>query len=186
MTEVIKTSQTLFDFTRTDQLGSWTECSDTVKTTGMSKAALVMQKTQLVQRAIFFTLFNPRPNRTGYAAVRCDTNFDLSGSNYITIKCRGQGTNWKYKMLLRHKGLDKNAVVYGQVFTAPENEFATIKLPLAEFRPYYRGQERPLEENPLDTSSITNIALKVDMGPYLPENQPGVAALEIDWIKATK
>lgn len=112
-----RTSQTLFDFTRTDQLGNWTECSDTVKITGMSKAVFVIQKTQLIQRAILFTLFNPRPNRTGYAAVRCDTNFDLSGSKYIAIKCRGQGINYKYKMLLRHKGFDTNNVVYGQVFT---------------------------------------------------------------------
>lgn len=40
--------------------------------------------------------------------------------------------------------------------------------------------------HPLDLSAITNIAIKVDSGPYLPENQPGVSALEIDWIKAVK
>ncbi|XP_034934402.1 uncharacterized protein [Chelonus insularis] len=183
---VTGTAQTLFDFTRTDQVGNWIECSDTVKTTGMSKAVLVIQKTQLVQRAILFTLFNPRPNKTGYAAIRCDTNFNLSDYHYITIKCRGQGINFKYKMVLRHKGLDKNAVVFGQVFTAPENEFITIKLPIADFKPYYRGQELPIEQNPLDLTSITNLGLKVDMSPYLPDNQAGVAALEIDWIKATK
>lgn len=202
-----RVTQTLFDFTRTDQVNNWTEYSDTIKTAGMSKAVLVIQKTQLIQRAIFFTLFNPRPNKMGFAAVRCETNFNLQDFNYVTIKCRGQGTNLRYKMVLRHRGLiDNNSMVFGQVFTvifnylnkygfcylhliffqAPENEFATMKLPLADFKPYYRGRELPVEENPLDLTAITNIGLKIDMSPYLPDNQPGVAALEIDWIKATK
>ncbi|XP_043476785.1 uncharacterized protein LOC122507882 isoform X1 [Leptopilina heterotoma] len=180
------TVQTLFDFTRTDQLDSWTEYSDTIKPSGMSKAILVIQKTQLLQRAVLFTLFNPKPNGTGFAAIRCDTNFDLKQFQNIMIKCRGQGINQKYKMLLRHKGMGKDAVIYGQVFTAPENEFATIKLPLIDFKPYYRGQQLALDAYPLDISAITNIGIKVDNGPYLPDNQPGVSALEIDWIKAVK
>lgn len=77
-------------------------------------------------------------------------------------------------------------MISNKLFQAPENEFGTIKLPLADFKPYYRGQEMLQDENPLDTTSITSIGLKVDMSPYLPENQAGVAALEIDWIKAIK
>ncbi|XP_024940766.1 uncharacterized protein LOC107267659 isoform X3 [Cephus cinctus] len=152
----------------------------------MSKAILVLQKTQVFQRAILFTLFNPQPNGSGFAAVRCETTFNLSDFNNIILKCRGQGMNVKYKMLLRHKGLGKDSAVYGQIFTAPEGELAPVKLPLAEFKPYHRGQELSLQSHPLDTSTITNIGIKIDNGPYLPENQPGVAALEIDWIKATK
>ncbi|XP_012256215.1 uncharacterized protein LOC105686168 isoform X2 [Athalia rosae] len=181
------TVQTLFDFTRgPDQAGSWSEHSDTVRSSGMSKAVMVMQKTQLFQRAILFTLFNPQTNGSGFASVRCETNFDLSEFSNITIRCRGQGVNIKYKMLLRHKGLGKDSAVYGQIFSAPEKEFATVRLPLAEFKPYHRGRELPLETNPLDIAAITNVALKVDNGQYLPDNHPGVAALEIDWIKATK
>ena len=87
----------------------------------MSKAILVMQKTQIFQRAVLFTLFNPKPNGSGFAAVRCDTNFDLRQFQNIVIKCRGRGINQKYKMLLRHKGLFKDAVIYGQVFTVIYN-----------------------------------------------------------------
>ncbi|XP_046735767.1 uncharacterized protein LOC124405145 [Diprion similis] len=181
------TVQILFDFTRgSDQAGSWSEHSDTVKPSGMSKAVMVTQKTQQFQRVILFTLFNPQPNGSGFASVRCDTSFDLSEFNSITVRCRGQGVNTKYKMLLRHKGLGKDSAVYGQIFAAPEKEFATVRLPLAEFKPYHRGMELSLQTNPLDVTSITNVGLKVDNGQYLPENQPGVAALEIDWIKATK
>ncbi|XP_015595123.1 uncharacterized protein LOC107267659 isoform X2 [Cephus cinctus] len=111
------TVQTLFDFTRSDQLTNWTENSDTIKSTGMSKAILVLQKTQVFQRAILFTLFNPQPNGSGFAAVRCETTFNLSDFNNIILKCRGQGMNVKYKMLLRHKGLGKDSAVYGQIFT---------------------------------------------------------------------
>lgn len=107
----------MFDFTRTEQVGNWIESSDTIKTTGMSKAVIAIQKTNLIQRGILFTLFNPRPNKLGYAAVKCDASFDLTGYNCITIKCRGQGVNLKYKMLLRHKGMDTNSIVYGQIFT---------------------------------------------------------------------
>lgn len=121
-----RTSKTLFDFTRADQVGNWIECSDTIKTTGMSKAVIVIQKTHLVQRGILFTLFNPRPNKLGYAAVRCDTNFDLSDYNCITIKCRGQGINFKYKMLLRHKGMDINSMVFGQTFTVINKLFSNF------------------------------------------------------------
>lgn len=71
-------------------------------------------------------------------------------------------------------------------FQAPEKEFAVIKLPLGEFKPYHRGMELPLQSHPLDISAITNVGLKVDNGQYLPDNNPGVAALEIDWIKATR
>lgn len=80
------------------------------------------------------------------------------------------------------KNLPENLLL----FQAPENEFATIKLPLIDFKPYYRGQQLALDAYPLDISAITNIGIKVDNGPYLPDNQPGVSALEIDWIKAIK
>ena len=118
---LFRTVLTLFDFTRLDQLDSWIENSDTIKPSGMSKAILVIQKTQIFQRAVLFTLFNPKPNGSGFAAIRCDTNFDLKQFQNIMIKCRAQGINQKYKMLLKHKGLCKDAVIYGQVFTVIEH-----------------------------------------------------------------
>ncbi|XP_014205006.1 uncharacterized protein LOC111642847 [Copidosoma floridanum] len=178
--------QTLFDFTRLDELSGWTEHSDTVKPSGASKAALVLQKSQLFQRAVFFSLFAPRINGTGFAGIRADTSFDLREHQYIAIKCRGQGANFKYKMLLRHKGLGRDSVIYGQIFTVSENEFSTVKLPLGDFKPYHRGLPLAADVHPLDLSAITSMGIKVDNGPYLPDNQPGVSSLEIDWIKAVK
>ncbi|KAJ8679466.1 hypothetical protein QAD02_015253 [Eretmocerus hayati] len=180
------TVHTLFDFTKTDHVNNWTEYSDTVRSTGMSKAALVIQKSQIIQRAILFTLFVPKMSGSGFAGIRTETNFDLREYHYIAIKCRGQGVNFKYKMVLRHKGLGKDSAVYGQVFTVIESEFSVLKLSLDDFKPYFRGLPVSPEANPLDTSAITNIGIKIDNGPYLPENQSGVSVLEIDWIKALK
>lgn len=112
--------QILFDFTRLgldNALTTWTENSDTAKSTGTSKAALVVQKSQVFQRAVLFTLLNPKKNGAEYAAVQCDTSFNIGDYNNICLRCRAQGANVNYKMLLRHKNLDKNSLIYGQVFT---------------------------------------------------------------------
>lgn len=83
----------------------------------MSKAVLTLQKTQLFQRGIFFTLLNPQPNGAGFAGVRIPVNWDLSEYNNIEIKCRAQGHNEHYKLVLRHKGLAANEdISYEQTF----------------------------------------------------------------------
>ena len=50
------------------------------------KATLVLQKTQLFQRAIFFALLNPQLDGSCFAMMKIDGNFDLSeykGSFYF-------------------------------------------------------------------------------------------------------
>ncbi|KAF7395107.1 hypothetical protein HZH66_008281 [Vespula vulgaris] len=154
---------TLFDFTRMDNVNDWQEISDTVRTVGKSKATLVLQKTQVFQRAIFFTLLNPQPNGAGFA-----------------------GKNNHYKAVLRHKGFDSNKdLSYEQFFQVPmsNEEFSTVSLKLDSFKPYYRGQEIP-EGEPLDVEKITMFGLQVYGGVYLPFKQSGVSALEIVTIDA--
>ena len=100
-----------------------------MKSTGTSKAALVLQKSKVFQRAMLFTLLGPNANGNGagYAGIQCQTNFDLSEFNNICLRCRAQGINNNYKMLLKHDKLpptdsagkkdEKNrSLVYGQVF----------------------------------------------------------------------
>lgn len=69
----------------------------------MSKAVLVLQKTQRFQRGVLFTMLNPQPNGAGFAGFRTDTEFDLSDFKSIQLFCRGQGENYGYKVVLRHK-----------------------------------------------------------------------------------
>lgn len=114
---------TLFDFTRMDNVNDWQEISDTVRTVGKSKATLVLQKTQVFQRAIFFTLLNPQPNGAGFAGVRTRVNLNLTDFETIVINCRGQGKNNHYKAVLRHKGLDSNNdLSYEQFFQVSSNK----------------------------------------------------------------
>lgn len=114
---------TLFDFTRMDNVNDWQEISDTVRTVGKSKATLVLQKTQVFQRAIFFTLLNPQPNGAGFAGVRTRVNLNLTDFKTIVINCRGQGKNNHYKAVLRHKGLDSNNdLSYEQFFQVSSNK----------------------------------------------------------------
>lgn len=93
----------LFDFTTMSDLDEWTEQSDTVREVGMSKAVIVLQRTQQFQRAVVFTLLNPQPNGAGFAGVRTNTQFDLSNYSKIQVHLRGQGQNSGYKIVLRHK-----------------------------------------------------------------------------------
>lgn len=108
----------LFDFTNAQSVDDWRETSDTVRTVGKSKAALVLQISQLFQRAILFTLLNPQPNGAGFAGVRKSTNLDLSSFKNIEIACRGQGENSHYKISLRHRGENSDEdLSYEQFFT---------------------------------------------------------------------
>ncbi|XP_008553447.1 uncharacterized protein LOC103575436 [Microplitis demolitor] len=186
-TQAVKGNKlSLFDFTTASNVNSWTEISDTVRTQGMSKAVLTLQKTQLFQRGIFFTLLNPQPNGAGFAGVRIPVNWDLSEYNNIEIKCRAQGHNEHYKLVLRHKGLAANEdISYEQTFdvSLTNTEFTTISLPLKNFKPYYRGREIP-NGDPLDTANITMFGLQLYGGVYSPFKQYGVSALEVETITA--
>lgn len=108
----------LFDFTTIKNINNWIESSDTVRTVGMSKGILTLQKTQVFQRAIFFSLLNPQLNGAGFAGVRTLTNLNLLNYDNIEMRCRGQGQNKEYKIVLRHHGQSSNDdISYEQFFT---------------------------------------------------------------------
>lgn len=107
----------LFDFTKTDSVNNWIESSDTVRREGKSKATLVLQKTQLVQYAILFTQLNPiQPINAGFAGVKTALEANLSEYENITIRCKAQGQNEHYKIILNHKGYDQYGINYEQFF----------------------------------------------------------------------
>ncbi|XP_066587910.1 uncharacterized protein [Prorops nasuta] len=177
----------LFDFTTVEEVDNWRELSDTVRTVGKSKAVLSLQRTEIFQRAIFFSLLNPQPNGAGFAGVRTPVNLNLSKFTNIEIKCRGQGQNSHYKVVLRHKGQNSNNDhTYEQFFEAPMSagEFFDVVLPFDKFSAYYRGRLIPNAE-PLDTSSITMFGLQIYGGVYSPIKQYGVSALELETISAS-
>uniref|UniRef100_A0A0K8TCY6 NADH:ubiquinone oxidoreductase intermediate-associated protein 30 domain-containing protein n=2 Tax=Lygus hesperus TaxID=30085 RepID=A0A0K8TCY6_LYGHE len=182
----------LWDFTQdpTPDLTKWFEESDVVREPGKSKAVLVLQKSRLFQRAVFFTMLNPQPNGAGFAGMRTllsgpDT-LNLDGYSTLQLRVRGQGQNFHYKICLHHMGMNYEPnPTYEQTFKVPSNEFTTINLPLASFEPYYRGRKmNETEVGPLKKSEITSFGLQIFGGVYLPEKQQGTSSLEIDWVKA--
>ncbi|XP_058799151.1 uncharacterized protein LOC131668752 [Phymastichus coffea] len=184
----INGNEILFDFTKASNVDDWQEISDTVRTVGMSKAVLSLQKTQVFQRAIFFSLLNPQPNGAGFAGVRTPVTWDLREFNEFRMKCRGQGQNSHYKVVLRHKNSSSNDdIEYEQFFEAPMSgsSFGEVVLPLANFKAYFRGREIK-DAEPLDLGHLTMFGLQVYGGVYLPIKQSGVSALEIELIEARK
>ena len=55
---------------------SWTEVSDTARSVGRSKGALVLQKTKVYQRAVFFAVLNPQPNGACFVGFKTPVDFD--------------------------------------------------------------------------------------------------------------
>ncbi|CAB0017996.1 unnamed protein product, partial [Nesidiocoris tenuis] len=99
----------LWDFTATPapDLSEWYEESDVVREPGMSKAVLVIQKSRLFQRAVFFTMLNPQPNGAGFAGYRTNKKtLNLEGYNSLQMRVRGQGENDHYKICLHHMGMN--------------------------------------------------------------------------------
>ncbi|XP_034934399.1 uncharacterized protein [Chelonus insularis] len=176
----------LFDFTTANNVNMWSEISDTVREVGASKASLVLQKTRVFQRGVFFTLLNPQPNGACFAGVRMPVEWNLSNYQNIQITCRGQGKNDRYKIVLRHRHQSaNNDTEYEQIFVAPTEGFSTVTLPMSEFKAYFRGQPVP-DAEPLDTTAITMFGLQVFGGVYESYKQSGVSALEIEKIIATE
>ena len=84
----------LFDFRTLNTVEDWYEVSDTVRTQGSSKANIVLQKTQIFQRAIFFSLLNPLPNGACFAGMKVrKEEFDFTGYSGLLMQCRAQSKN---------------------------------------------------------------------------------------------
>lgn len=112
----------LFDFTKTESVDNWFEVSDTVRRGGQSKAVLTLQKTQLFQNAIFFTVLNPlQPQHAGFAGIKSVVDLNLTEYKNITIRCKAQGENEHYKIVLNHKGHSPDTITYEQFFQVRSN-----------------------------------------------------------------
>ncbi|XP_071539597.1 uncharacterized protein [Panulirus ornatus] len=178
-------SKMLYDFRTISSLDNWRESSDTVRLPGKSKGAFVLQKTQLFQRAVMFSLLNPQPNGAAFVGFSTNDDWDLSQYSGLEMKVRGQGDNYVYKVNLRHKGQGEGSVSYEAFYEIPKNEWTSVTLQFSVFKPYYRGAEVP-DAEPLDPSDITSVTLQIVGGVYSDFKQSGASSLEIDYIQAVE
>ncbi|KAG7177597.1 uncharacterized protein LOC121861347 [Homarus americanus] len=178
-------SKMLYDFRTISSLENWQESSDTVRTPGMSKGAFVLQKSQLFQRAVMFSMINPQPNGAGFVGFVNHDKWNLSYFSGIELKVRGQGENYIYKVNFKHKGQGDGSISYEAFYEIPKNEWTVVTLQFNKFKPYFRGVEVPGAE-PLDTSDITSTILQIVGGVYSDFKQSGSSSLEIDYIQAVE
>lgn len=169
---------------------SWYEISDTVRSAGMSKATFSLQKSSQFQRAVMFAVINPQPNGAGFAGMKADLpirSSHLSSSpEGIILQLRGQGQLQYWKVVLT----DSDELGLARIFTyeqkfvlakIQDKQFEEVRLPLAQFRAFYRGQEVE-DAPPLDLAKIGTFGLQTFGGVYDMFKQEGVGAIEIDFI----
>merc|ERR1711973_113119 len=180
----------LFDFTSEeftqDDLALWREASDTVKSSGMSKAALELQKTQVFQRAIFFAVLNLQENGVGYAGFNTDIGLaeyeDYTG---FVIKARSQGTLSYWKLVMKELKADNTPspinYEYSFAMTNFLDAFEEIRIPFADFKAYLFDGE--VDARPVNLAMVMLFGLQAHGGHNLDYEQFGVGSLEIDQIR---
>ncbi|XP_077283181.1 uncharacterized protein LOC143909155 [Arctopsyche grandis] len=180
-----ESSMEMFDFTSLDNVNDWIEQSDTMKIVGLSKGVMILQKTDLIQNAIFFALINPQPNGVGFAGVT-NVGFSKNFTQYTGLKlmCRAQGEYSRFKVLLRHRDENQyNHNSYDIMFQGPKEDFGYVSLPFSEFKRFQKGK-KAIQDTPLDVSNITGISIQFYSGVEESEHQSGPATLEIEHILA--
>lgn len=108
----------------------------------MSKAVFVLQHTQVFQRAVFFSMLNPQPNGAGFAGVRTDVSFDVSGCSQLELDLRAQGSASYYKVLFRHNG-ETGEGTFEQVFQVSSAKVLDVHTVHGIQRISFRFRSRP-------------------------------------------
>jgi monofunctional biosynthetic peptidoglycan transglycosylase len=165
-------STTLFDFTTAEEGDSWTVVNDGVMG-GLSRSRFVVNDDSTATFSGVVSL----ENNGGFASVRTrPRDFGLGGCTHIRLRVRGDGNT--YQLRLR---LDDNfdGVAYQALFATAADGWQEVTLPIADFRPTFRGRT-VRDAPPVDPFSIRQV------GFLISEKQEGPFALQIDWIRADK
>jgi len=182
----------IFDFTSANftqvDIAAWTESSDTVREPGMSKASIVLQKSRLFQRMIFFAMLNPQPNGACFAGSNVDISLGhLVNKDGIQIRCRSQGqlSHWKVVLKYTEDNRVNSLISYEQLFemNLESEELEDIFLPFHQFKAYFRG-DLIVDAPALDVQQVGRIGLQAYGGVYEDYKQSGTGSLEVDFIKA--
>jgi len=125
--------------------------------------------------ALLFTGEVSLENNGGFASIRSlPLPHALAGAAALRLEVKGDGK--RYKLNLRtDAGFD--GVQYQAAFDAPAGGWQTVTLPLAAFRPTFRGRPQP-QAAPLDPARV------VTLGLMIADRQAGPFALEVRSITA--
>ena len=115
-------------------------------------------------------------NNGGFASMRTvpqDLNLSDQVKKFI-VRVKGDGRT--YKLTVRRHG-SYDGVNYQLKFGTVAGEWVEVDLPLAKFKPSWRG--RPVNDPELVAPDVRSI------GVMLADKKPGTFRVEIDWIKVS-
>lgn len=158
----------LFDFTDPDVANAWRAIDDRVMG-GVSRSTL---RTDPGGHAVFEGEVSLERNG-GFASVRsAPAERGKAGAQFCTVEVRGEAKRFKLNLLT---GDAFDGLNYQATFTPEPDRWQTLRLPLAEFRPSFRGREVP-GAPPLAPARIRQVGLMIA------ERQAGPFALAIRQI----
>ena len=150
--------RTFFLFDRPESVAAWSAIDDRVMG-GVSRSALRFDP---AGHAVFAGLVSA-DNNGGFASVRsavvhrASGEFDPEAFDAIELDVRGDGRRYKLNLRTDH-GFD--GVSYQAGFEPPAGTWTRVRLPLAAFRPSWRGRPVP-DAPPLRGARIEQVGLMI-------------------------
>lgn len=155
----------LFDFADPNVANAWHAIDDRVMG-GVSRSTL---RSDPVGHAVFEGEVSLERNG-GFASVRsAPAERGKAGAQFCIVEVRGEARRFKLNLLT---GDAFDGLNYQATFTPGPDRWQTLRIPLAEFRPSFRGREVP-GAPPLDPARIRQVGLMIA------ERQAGSFALAI-------
>jgi uncharacterized surface protein with fasciclin (FAS1) repeats len=162
--------RTVVSFESDEVLKAWTSVNDGVMG-GISKGGF----TRSEQGTLLFRGELSLENNGGFASIRMkQTELDLSGTNTLVIKAKGDGRT--YWIDLRAKD-QMSASSYRAYLPTTAGEWKEVRVPLTDFKLQAFGRDLPIK--PLDPATVASI------GFTLADKKAGAFQLEIASVKAT-
>ena len=196
----------LFDFTsecdfNEESAKKWYESIDVGRNVGgVSKATLVLQKTEEHQRAVLFALINTKnvENEEEFvsAGVQHNITFDYNILNewdqkkVLELLLRSQGSLEHWKIVLKERPTEKGEKHYTyeatfsvDSFVDHENFFENVIIQYDDFKAHYNGQE-VFDAPKMELTKIETFGIEA-IGGHIKQDgsrQAGVGSLEIKKI----
>jgi monofunctional biosynthetic peptidoglycan transglycosylase len=159
----------VIDFAKSSDTNNWIVINDVVMG-GVSESSYQVTESGT---AVFSGAVSLENNGGFASANRNPSQFDLSDSDGIRFKVKGDGK--KYKISVKNDG-SFNGFSYRVEFNTKDGEWLTIDAPFSSFIPMLMGQKT--SASPIDRAIIKTF------GFLISDKQEGPFRLEIDWIGA--
>lgn len=164
----------LVDFSAGDEKDQWRIINDGVMG-GLSQSRIdIIQDSRSNSIAVFQGELSLE-NYGGFASVRrAPRDYGIKGCTGISFRVKGDGRTYQFRIRTNNR---YDGVAYSAEFQTTAGKWLTVKLPIDNFIPTFRGR-RVLDAPKLRAENIRQI------GFLLGDKRQGPFKLEIDWIKA--